>query len=194
MKKHEIYHTSGYRLIYSPAHSRANTQGYVPEHVLVCEKALGKPLPEGAEPHHVDGIKSNNTNSNLVLCQDHDYHSLIERRTRAYKACGYANWRKCPYCKKWDDPANMHVYEKIDPNRSREIARNAYHVSCNRDYQRTKRALKKPENKSCACGCGRLINPLRKHKKFASTKCANRFHNSKRRNSHAVCTQETLLN
>jgi hypothetical protein len=92
------YHTSGYRLISSPDHPRANAQGYVPEHVLVCEKALGKLLPNGAEPHHVDGVKSNNVNSNLVLCQDHDYHALIEMRTRAFKACSHANWRKwyCP--------------------------------------------------------------------------------------------------
>ena len=130
MAKGVTYHTSGYRLISSPAHPRANVQGYVPEHVLVCEKALGKLLPNGAEPHHVDGIKSNNVNSNLVLCQDHDYHALIEMRTRAFKACGHANWRKCPYCKKWDDPANMHVYDNANLNGPRKVGRKAYHVDC----------------------------------------------------------------
>ena len=45
----------GYSLILQPGHPRADHKGYVPEHVLVCEKALGKYLPDGAVPHHVTG-------------------------------------------------------------------------------------------------------------------------------------------
>lgn len=78
-----------------------------PEHVMVAEKALGKPLPVGAIVHHVDENKGNNRNNNLVICQDNAYHKLLHRRMDAFKASGHCDWRKCPYCHEHDDPQNM---------------------------------------------------------------------------------------
>lgn len=98
---------NGYVLIKMPTHNRAQANGYVYEHILVAEKALGKPLPSGAIPHHIDKNRSNNITSNLVLCQDIAYHLLLHRRERALKACGHANWRKCTLCKQYDDPSNL---------------------------------------------------------------------------------------
>lgn len=80
---------------------------YYYEHSLVIEKALGHKIPKGAVPHHVDKNGLNNENSNLVLCDSTAYHNLLHRRMRALKACGHASWRKCNYCKEWDDPKNM---------------------------------------------------------------------------------------
>jgi len=65
------------------------------EHVRIVEKVLGKSLPSKAHVHHIDGNKLNNENRNLVVCPDNAYHMLIEARTRAYNACGHADWRKC---------------------------------------------------------------------------------------------------
>jgi hypothetical protein len=96
--------TKGYISARHPDHPRA-TNGFVYEHILVAEKALGKYLPHTAEVHHVNEV--NNIPSNLVICQDAAYHKLLHARTRALKACGNPNYRKCTYCQTWDHPKNL---------------------------------------------------------------------------------------
>ena len=96
------------------------------EHVRVAESVLGKPLPPGAIVHHVDGDKVGNRPGNLVICPDRAYHNLIHARERALDACGNANWLKCPFCKKYDDPENLYVY----PNK-----RAGKHQECYRRYR-----------------------------------------------------------
>lgn len=104
--------SNGYVLIKESKHPRAYCDGYVPEAILICEEALGKPLPLGANPHHVDGNRGNNTNNNLVICQDHAYHMLLHQRTRALKECGHANWRRCNVCKSYYEPKYINIYRK----------------------------------------------------------------------------------
>ncbi len=117
----------GYRMIRLAGHPRANSAGYVLEHILVAEKALGKPLPPGASVHHHNKNRSEN-HGNLVICQDEAYHNLIERRTKAYFACGNADWRKCCFCKEYDDPDNLQTagnpYERT------------FHLTCAARYAR----------------------------------------------------------
>lgn len=98
---------SGYLAWRMPDHPNANRRGFVMEHVLVAARALGQPLPRGAQVHHIDGDRQNNAPSNLVICQDQAYHSLLHQRARAIAACGHATWRSCPFCHEYDDPANM---------------------------------------------------------------------------------------
>ncbi len=72
----------------------------VPVHRLRAELALGKPLPLGAEVHHVDGNRWNNANRNLVICQDLAYHRLLHLRTRVLRAGGDPNTQRlCGICK-----------------------------------------------------------------------------------------------
>ena len=52
------------------------------EHVLIAEKALGKPLPKGAQVHHLNERKGDNRNTNLVVCPDDAYHKLLHKRAR----------------------------------------------------------------------------------------------------------------
>jgi HNH endonuclease len=77
------------------------------EHIAVAEKALGKPLPKGAEVHHLNEIRADNRPENLVICPDQAYHALLHRRARAIAAGVDPNWIKCGYCHQYDAPENM---------------------------------------------------------------------------------------
>ncbi len=109
----------GYLLTMRPEHPRASFHGYVQAHRLVVEEALGRFLPEGAEPHHVNGFKDDNRPINLVICQDRAYHFLLHQRQRAKERCGNPDWRPCYICHEYDAPENM------SPHRN-----NFYHKSC----------------------------------------------------------------
>jgi hypothetical protein len=107
-----------------------NHNGYAPDHLLIVETILGKLLPNGAHIHHVNGDPSDNRNKNLVICQNTGYHHFVHRRTRAYFTCGHADWRKCAYCKKYDEPSNLYV------NENHHIA---WHKRCHADYEHSRR-------------------------------------------------------
>lgn len=79
-------------------------------HRFIVEKVLGRSLTEGECVHHVDGDIHNNRNQNLVICPSAKYHALLHQRQRAIDACGNPEWRKCSYCKQYDDPNNLVTY------------------------------------------------------------------------------------
>lgn len=105
-----IKHSQGYIHVYRPDHHRADAAGYVPEHILVAESALGKPLPAKAQVHHADEVRSNNRPGNLVICQDDAYHKMLHNRMRAIKNGYPPHYRKCHVCKQYDDPAKLHKH------------------------------------------------------------------------------------
>lgn len=113
-------------------HPKANSKGYVYEHVLVSEKALGHPLPEGAEIHHVNEVKKDNRGNNLVICPNRKYHMLLHVRMDALAASGNADWRKCPYCKRYDDITNMSLHK------SKTGDGFYYHLGCANQYRKDK--------------------------------------------------------
>lgn len=55
----------GYIKLLRPKHPRADSKGYVFEHIVVWEEAHGKPLPAGWEVHHLNGIHNDNKPRNL---------------------------------------------------------------------------------------------------------------------------------
>lgn len=97
----KIKKLNGYICVLRPEHPRADSKGYVYEHILMAEDAIGKPLPLGSEVHHRNEIKSDNRNDNFIICQDHSYHMLIHARTVAFRATGDPNLRQCTICKSW---------------------------------------------------------------------------------------------
>lgn len=64
-------------------------------------KVLGKPLPSKSIVHHVDEDTLNDSNDNLVLCQDKKYHELLHMRMRSFRATGDPHLIRCCYCDRW---------------------------------------------------------------------------------------------
>lgn len=100
-------HSEGYIQTSCPAHPRANSCGYVLEHILVLECVIGRFIKEPEEVHHKDGDKKNNHPDNLVLCKDRAHHTSLHVKARALRECGHEDWRKCKICKEYDEVANL---------------------------------------------------------------------------------------
>lgn len=130
---------SGYIQVQCHEHPRA-TDGYIFEHILIAERALGKYLPPKAEIHHINEKKSDNRSENLVICQDTAYHILLHQRMRAYMATGDPNQRKCPFCKCWDNTKNMYCRSRKNGKRTNITY---MHRECNNKYQREYRLRQK---------------------------------------------------
>lgn len=120
---------SGYVMIYMPEHKRSMANGYVREHIVLAEKALGRELPQGSQVHH---FGETSDNSKLCICHDQKYHFLLHIRAKALSECGDANKRKCKFCQKYDDTENLHCKEL----NGKKSGWNIYHMECVRAYDR----------------------------------------------------------
>lgn len=120
-------HSNGYLLTRAVNHPRSNKDHYVPDHVLIAERALGKHIASEHSVHHFPQLKNF---IHLVICENNGYHNTLHRRYRALKACGHPNWRKCSYCKEWDDPQNLYIK-----------CRGIYHRKCIAAHSLSKRRM-----------------------------------------------------
>lgn len=124
---YRIIDADGYVRLYRPEHPKAGSNGYVMEHVLVAEKAIGKYLPDGAVVHHINELRGDNRNENLLVC-DRAYHATLHARMRARQATGNPNWLRCSLCKTHDAPENLSVMKPRKPGHIPP----AYHKECAR--------------------------------------------------------------
>jgi hypothetical protein len=76
---------NGYIYIYAPDHPhRINSR--IPEQTLIAEKILGRYLKKGEEVHHINKIRTDNRNCNLLICS-HSYHIMIHKRDPVVRNC-----------------------------------------------------------------------------------------------------------
>lgn len=129
----------GYVAVMDPSHPRADQQGYVREHVVIAERAVGHVLPAAAVVHHVNSDPSDNRPSNLVVCQSQGYHLLLHRRLNALRACGNANWLICNYCHQYDAPERL----TIRPANRSQHGSSQHHARCRAAYVRDRRAARR---------------------------------------------------
>ena len=84
-----VISSSGYIFTVYPEHCRADSKGYVFEHILVWERVHNKPLPKGWVIHHLNGIKSDNRPENLVAMsrsRHANYIPILKRKIRELEA------------------------------------------------------------------------------------------------------------
>lgn len=138
-KNRRISHltSDGYSLIRQPQHPNCHVRGNLLEHILIVEKSLGHILPPDSVVHHINGIKNDNRNCNLVVCENRAYHNRLHLREKSLLACGHADWRKCNFCKQYDDPENLYISPRGD---------NVWHNNCVRKYQRLRRSCFETHN------------------------------------------------
>ena len=68
-----------YRQVHQPTHHRADILGFVPEHILVMEEKLGRPINKGEIVHHQDFNKLNNDPDNLLLQESRKVHQQFPK-------------------------------------------------------------------------------------------------------------------
>ena len=73
-RKKQFIIKKGYKKILIPDHPRADSKGYVFEHIVVLEHELGRPLKNGEVSHHIDKNKFNNHPDNLTVFENHSLH------------------------------------------------------------------------------------------------------------------------
>jgi len=80
---------NNYVYVYKPEHPYSNEYGRIAEHRLVAEKALGRYLKPNEIPHHINRIKDDNQNCNLLICTK-GYHQWLHRKMEYLKNGKYA--------------------------------------------------------------------------------------------------------
>ena len=76
----------GYVHVQAIGHPRADAQGYVPEHIVIAERALGRFIEWPVLVHHDNRIKADN--------RDRTSSSVRTRRTTSCCTCGSAPSRR----------------------------------------------------------------------------------------------------
>lgn len=109
----------GYICVYAPWHPRARKKGQVLKHIVIAELAFGGPLPGGLVVHHADGNRTNNANSNLVICENADYHRLIHYRLKILQVGGNPTTdRVCRDCLTPKNKSEFYFVRSINSHRS----------------------------------------------------------------------------
>ena len=80
-----IYRTisqKGYVLVYKPDHHRADSKGFVFEHILIAEEKYGIKITPEQAVHHINEIKTDNRPENIMLFATQGEHTAFHNRQR----------------------------------------------------------------------------------------------------------------
>lgn len=79
---------AGYIEVHMPEHPHARKNGYVFEHILIAEKAIGRHLTSEEVVHHKNEIKTDNRPENLkVITKGEHSHIHAQPKTGEYLIC-----------------------------------------------------------------------------------------------------------
>lgn len=103
----------GYVMVLRHGHPRAS-KGYVREHIIVAETAIGHALPKGAIVHHSNEDTTDNRNKNLVVLQSRGDHKALHMRLRTLKLGGDP-WKQriCCTCHRVLDLDQFHARPRV---------------------------------------------------------------------------------
>jgi hypothetical protein len=114
---------------YLPNHPHATKRGYVYNYRLEVEETLGRYLLPTEIVHH-EFLP--NGSYFLIVCRNQREHSFIHMFSEAARKCGNPSWRRCSFCKEYDDLKNLSNNTK-----------GTYHTACQRKYyKKTKGELR----------------------------------------------------
>ena len=107
---HKLYH----KRVYAPSHPHIGKSKYTLAHRLEAEKDLGRYLKPKEQVHH---HYLANGNVLLIVCKNQRAHTFLHICEEAFRYCGNLCWRKCKFCKQYDDTKNLsvtklHIYHK----------------------------------------------------------------------------------
>ena len=89
---------NGYDRVYLPSHLRAHQDGLVYVHILQAEKYLGRALKTEEVVHHIDGNKTNNAFTNLMVFATSNMHTKYHHHIDAGSDCILRRIDKVWYC------------------------------------------------------------------------------------------------
>lgn len=79
----------GYVRIYVPMHPRANTRGYVYEHIVIAEQSIDRSLLKNEIVHHKNGVRWDNRPQNLEVMDKMEHAELGGQREEDIKDLEY---------------------------------------------------------------------------------------------------------
>lgn len=102
----------GYAIVYQPTHPRADSKGYVFEHIVMFENATGITVPDGCCIHHLNGDKADNRIENLCM-MTHGAHTVFHHIGKKRSADTKARLSEKAK-ERFSDKRNHPFYKDID--------------------------------------------------------------------------------